>query len=852
MGIETRFKRNILSVTVAAATAGMVPALPAVAENTIEEVMVTATRRSQSVNEIPYNISAQTGEALEKAGITDFTKLARSVPGLTFVESGPRDSGLNSGLIIRGLNVESSGSKDLLSTAAPTVSTYVGETPMFVNLFLKDIERVEVLRGPQGTLYGSGSLGGTLRFIPRKPEMGELIGEISTEAGYTEHASGANTDTYGMLNLPIGDNLALRIVGGYAKNKGFVDAHGLVSQDEDGYLIPERGGNTIDPGTTGWGALGCNAFSATSSYCTDFASLSGNKRKPRFHKKSNVNEDSVTHARAALAWDINEKVNALVTYQYQKDEVGGRQVVNPDNPEAGEWAYNAHVLEELEREVDLLALDVEADLGFATLSANLSKYKNEADYISDQSGLYVNNFFHATAYYANMPMDVIWGDYSQKDEGEVAEIRLVSNGDGRVDYVLGAFWLKQESSALQLDVIPHVYEITGEYLQRSVSYTADAVPVPPPASTGFGRDDAFFQEVQPEYEDKALFGELTYHITDDWQVTFGARFFDQTYKIKNDLLYLACQCETTDPDDFIPPRFEGLGYNGRSSKQDFEDEIFKLNTSYQISESGMVYFTWAEGFRHGGANAIIERFGDDPELEGEYDSDLATNWEIGVKGSAFDSSLTYSAALFYVDWEDMQFFTLASSSGVPVVLNADEARTQGVELEATYYLTDNLVTRLGFAYTDAEATKDTVLPQIVINDGDPLPNVPELTFNLGFEYNHVVGDGMEASYRLGVAYVDDVETDFNPDAPNYTRSDSYTIVDFSSTLRINESWQLNVFVDNLTDERALTNGRSPNSWNGAPYFADNTAPLAYQQNGYYQFSNVNRPRTAGIGLKYSF
>ncbi len=152
------FRKTALAAAIAAS---VTPA--SVVAQTLEEVMVTATRRAQSTTDVPYNISATTGEQLERAGITDFTKLARSVPGLVFTESGARDSGLNSGLIIRGLNVSGSGNTDLISIASPTVSTYVGETPMFVNLHLKDIERVEILRGPQGTLYGSGSLGGTIR-----------------------------------------------------------------------------------------------------------------------------------------------------------------------------------------------------------------------------------------------------------------------------------------------------------------------------------------------------------------------------------------------------------------------------------------------------------------------------------------------------------------------------------------------------------------------------------------------------------------------------------------------------------------------------------------------------------------
>ncbi|WP_427965242.1 TonB-dependent receptor [Altererythrobacter sp.] len=817
---------------------------------------MTAQRRAQSVNDVPYNISAVSAEALEKANISDFAKLARAVPGLVFTESGPRDSGLNSGLIMRGLNVEGSGSSDLLSIAAPTVSTYVGETPMFVNLHLKDIERVEILRGPQGTLYGSGSLGGTIRYIPQKPVMGEFSVEISSRIGHTQRSSGVNTDTYGIVNVPFGNNLALRVVGGYVENKGFVDVHGLATFNDQGHVLDKDGVDRVAQGD--FAGQTCLGFDS-SSYCTgwDIGGLNfvnggvGQKYQPMFHSKKNVNRNTITHVRAELAWEPTDDLRAQITYQHQKDFVGGRQVVNPWNDYAGEWAYNAHVLETLERKVDLYALDLEADLGFASLSGSVSHYSNDANFISDQSGLYVNNFFHASAYYANMPMDVIWGDYSQRDKGTSAELRLASNGDGPFEYLLGAFWLRQKTAANQNDMIPGVYEIVTDYLQRT--WGSSSTVSPPDPSLGFGPNLGFVQHVRPKYTDKAIFGEVTYHLTDDWQVTGGARVFDQTFEVQNDLFLLACGafCDSSDPDRPVPPEFEGTGYQVTHSKQNFKDQIFKVNTSYSFAPSQMVYATWSQGFRHGGANAIVEQYGDDPATEGAYKSDRATNYEVGIKGSTAGRWLDYSLALFNIEWKDMQFFTLAQGSGVPVVLNANKAHTRGIEAEGSFYLTDNFTARLGMTYIDAKLTKDTILPQLVAYAGDKLPGVPEFSWNLGAEYTRPLSNSLDFGLLFNMAHVGKVQTDFNPDAPNYTVSKAYTIADMSARLSA-ERWELSLFVDNLFNKRALTNARSPNSWNGAPYTPDNIPWSEHSQNGYYLFANVNRPRTFGLSVKYRY
>ncbi|HPE32647.1 MAG TPA: TonB-dependent receptor plug domain-containing protein, partial [Parvularculaceae bacterium] len=168
------------------------------AEGAADSIYVTASRRKQSVEDVPYNISAISGDDLNAARVTDFSKLTRSIPGLQLTDRGIRDNSTSARLISRGLNTESAAIADLPFVTASPVATYVDETPVFVNLRLNDIERVEFLRGPQGTLYGSGSLGGTLRFIQNKPDASGFSAKAEAGVSFTNDAGGPNYTVSGM------------------------------------------------------------------------------------------------------------------------------------------------------------------------------------------------------------------------------------------------------------------------------------------------------------------------------------------------------------------------------------------------------------------------------------------------------------------------------------------------------------------------------------------------------------------------------------------------------------------------------------------------------------------------------
>ncbi len=232
--------RKITAVALMSSTA-LSLSVPVMAQDTkavtLEEIIVTATRRATSVQDIPYNISAVSGDTIESTKMLDAAELLRSIPGVVVADRGTRNASTKNDIRIRGLNVDGAARGDYAASSAPTVATYVNDTPLFANMMLKDIERVEVLRGPQGTLYGSGALGGAVRYITKKPELGEFKGYASGSASTTKGSNGISWSGDLVLNMPVGDNFAIRAVASHVDNAGIIDYVNVYDLDAGGAPI---------------------------------------------------------------------------------------------------------------------------------------------------------------------------------------------------------------------------------------------------------------------------------------------------------------------------------------------------------------------------------------------------------------------------------------------------------------------------------------------------------------------------------------------------------------------------------------------------------------------------------------
>ena len=332
--------RVAASVAAILAAGAQLYAPPAAAAE-IDEIVVTATRRSESVSDVPYNISAIGGAEIANAGITDLQGLTHMIPGLVGPDLGPRAGNINDTLIIRGLNASAVNAENQ-DIAAPAVSTYVDETPLFVNLKMTDIARVEVLRGPQGTLYGSGSLGGTVRMIHNEPDPTSTSFDVSTRASKTENAANPNEAVDFIGNLPISDTMAFRASGGYERLAGFTDALSVA---------------VLGPGAQPVLADPSNPLTSP----------------PVFTEHRGIDWSNTWYARAALLWKPTDALKLTWSYQHQTDQSGGYSQVQPGD----RYDQTLYMDQPGSFQTDLGAFDVSYDAGFATVSSS-SSYTNQS------------------------------------------------------------------------------------------------------------------------------------------------------------------------------------------------------------------------------------------------------------------------------------------------------------------------------------------------------------------------------------------------------------------------------------------------------------------------------------------
>ena len=428
------FKPSALAVAILAAGSSF-SAVSYAKGAQLEEVMVTATRRAQSVEDIPYNISAVSGDALSNAGVTDMQSLTRMIPGLTSADLGPRSGGINSNLIIRGLNANEAASNGVLpNLTVPLVSTYVDETPLFINLKLNDIERVEVLRGPQGTLYGSGSMGGTLRLIHNKPNTEAFSADVSGKVSSTNDAHDLNYSVDGIFNFPISDTVAFRVGLGYEDIAGYIDAKRLASLDSEGQPVLADPGNPLNSGLS-------------------------------YHEEDDVDSADISYIRTALLWDISENVEAILTFHHQEDssEDYSTQTIGYENK------HYMSFTSPIESKADLYGLDVTADLGFATFTSSTSYYKNGADSVRDATA-FMESVNESPLAYGGYPrmLSTMYEDWEDKSLAQ--EFRLVSNNEGNIDWVVGGFYRDQE---LEFNMFPQ--PIHGYAAWSELSGSGDAI-----------------------------------------------------------------------------------------------------------------------------------------------------------------------------------------------------------------------------------------------------------------------------------------------------------------------------------------------------------------------------------------
>ncbi len=386
-----------IAIAVAAALGVTAPVVPVLGQQVaddgtpLEEIIVTATRREANVQNIPFNIVALGPGDLDELRITNLSEFTRAVPGLYVAYQGPRGGNL---MTVRGLNVSSiNASESLGNGTGGTVATYLGDIPLYVDLKMIDMARVEALLGPQGTLYGVGTLGGAIRYIPNRADPGQTELELGGRTYTLGQSDGIGYELHGMVNVPlIEDRLALRVAAGYTDDPGFIDYD---------YIVREPGVSDPEPDFD------------------DPAAVAANLRKV----KDADTEETFT-GRASLFWQLTDSFVANLTYYYQDQDVGARTVNHRESFDTGRYVSGHRFLEPNDNTNQLLALELSWDLGFAELTSATGSSRFESEGQRDQTDLLMDFDYG----YEDFPQFAAYTRETSEEETFSQELRLVSQG----------------------------------------------------------------------------------------------------------------------------------------------------------------------------------------------------------------------------------------------------------------------------------------------------------------------------------------------------------------------------------------------------------------------------------------
>ncbi|MGB6310765.1 MAG: TonB-dependent receptor [Steroidobacteraceae bacterium] len=778
--------------------------------DSLQEITVTATRRVQTLEAVPYSLSVISADQLTQAGVTDLASLATTVPGLSMYDFGARMSEATSP-IIRGINATAEPTRGFRTFEQAPVGTYIGNSPIDGYFQLDDLKQVEVLRGPQGTLYGAGALGGALRLIPNAPDPSAFAGSFEAGGGRLDHSDGTSYSVKGMVNIPLADTLAFRVSAKYGYEPGFINVYGLLKRTNNSVSgIPELA-DPADP-------IGSPGI---------------------YSSRDDWNFQKTFTGRASALWKPNDVFSADLAILHSNVNGDGGPVVNPDFaggvspldplttlPPGGHYQEFSQIDQPFSRNTNLLSLDLSYDAGFATLSSTSSYYTTSGSTLQDNTydlagidgGAYL-------PYYAGSPTNprfVYAQLFTDHAHTFTQEVRLVSNTkpDNVFDYVLGAFYEDQSRTGAWTIAIPGSPE-------RSALL---GVPIL------VGPNDENFQQIDTQnFQDKSVFGELTYHFLTHGQITFGVRHFSQDFT------------DAQSYQDFTFPTFiPASPHSAPASKT-----VGKVDPSYEYAKDQFVYALWSQGFRRGGANSVplTGPFQESPLLS-TYQPDKTNNYETGLKGR-FSNGLSYTIDVFYIDWDKPQISS-SLPSGNLAVYNANTAASKGFEFESSGPLVlQGLGYSVGFAYADAKLTSDfslpadngtgTIVPGLLSGkSGEQMPGSPKTSVTAALLYDTNITQGYDLTLSLNGVYRTAVKMQLAPTlgASTVQQSSSYGILNFSAAVN-HKPWRFTGYVTNLLDKQEVLVPPSQISpGNNFDKLADDYV--------------VNPPREVGVRVAYTF
>ena len=721
-------------------------------------IIVTATKRDANLQDIPFSINAQTAEDIQKSGAVTLEDLSRNVAGLSVQNLGPGQSqvsvrGVSAGQVVR----DQPGVKE-------QVGVYLDESVISLSLFTPDIDlydlnRVETLRGPQGTLFGSGSVGGTIRYITNQPKIGVMEGSVEANLNLVD-GDDIGGHLKGAVNVPMGDNAALRAVGYYTRYGGFINAIGPAGKEDvnSGERYGGRIALTFEPS---------DSLSITPRIVYQKVTADGFNRQEIY----NLYANQFTTTRPAVTFDEREQYLLL--------------------------------REAFEDETLIADLKIDVGLGGATLTS-VTSYINRDILVSRD----------ASALTGSVSVDLGFPDAgvllpsnlldTTDLETWTQEVRVASDNDGPFQWLVGGFYSKIDRVYAQRLPTPGYDAVTDATLGAGTSAGA---------RNGFGPDSPYNADLPYDIKQFAIFGEISYDLSDALTATAGGRYYD----FKETRSFVSGGI------------FSGGDNRTDSTKSNGFTPRFLL--SYDVSNNVTVNAQASKGFRLGGVNDPLNVplcSPQDAALFGafqDYDDETLWNYELGVKTQG--RGFTFNAAGFYNDIKNLQVTLDAGTCSSRIVFNVPKAHSMGVEFELGLSPADGLDLNLSGSLIEAEF--DSTLPGALtvatgIRDGNRLPSVPKFQLTASGSYEWPIGDRanmyVAASFQhVGTRYTQPADQENNPrtfvhnlpfggaPAGASTTVDlqlpDYQLVNLSAGVDFDNGLSLIAYVNNVFDENAL-------------------------------------------------
>jgi iron complex outermembrane receptor protein len=652
------------------AAALLIGTAPAFAQ--LEEVVVTAQKREQSLQDVALAVSAFSGDMMNNAGVVNIEDITAMTPGFAISAYNP----VTPAPYIRGVGTNSSSVGDDASVGVFIDEVYAGRAGGYRS-DMYDVARVEVLRGPQGTLYGRNVAGGAMNIITNNPSE-EF--EAYVEGTYGDYDL---LGFKGSLSGPLTDNGSVRA------------RLAVASRQRDGHT---------DNVVTG----------------------------------SELRDEDNVSVRAKLAFDPSDRVSILLTGEYSEDDLAGpaaRGFIGADDPTSDQQDVVSLVEDGFtERDMYGVSARVDVDWGPGTFTSITAYRNNDYSFLDDLTGT------------SALPL---LNEASEESDQISQEFRYTASQD-RWDYTLGVYYFNEDVDRVE------TFDSSG------------LVGIP-----GFSRP---LWDASNESTSYAIFGEMTYRISEQLSVIAGGRFTDDEKEFSN---------TATNPDlfGFLLEEYQV------DTDETWSEFTPKVTLQYQLDDDVMFYGTWSQGFKSGGFNGIAAT---EEEALQPFDPEQATNIEAGLKAELLDSRLRLNISAFYMDYEDLQNFFL--SEGVVVTATAD-AEMSGIEVELWATLMDGLDINFSYGWLDTEYTE---FPSNPDNEGNNLMRSPENSAAVGIQYSWPLGNWGSALVRGDYSYQDEVF--FDVENTPVSAAEEYDLVHARLSLRHNSGFELAVWGKNLTDE----------------------------------------------------